>query len=264
MLVLSLFGCLDPFPTDRHDLVDLRIVGMRRGEAGALDAYVWEGPEAWSAIAPERVWGGDAVCVEAGCTLTAGRDAILTVTGNDGSEEGVLETDAEAGSPILTGHSIAVDGDVATVRVDVPDAERVRWMAPAGTIEELDATSTTFTAPGDGVWPVVALWLDGHGGAGWATIDVPVGVVGFRLAVGTRLLGADATTGGLITTATVEASDDLAGVMLVDVASDDGGVLDPVCGDGAAGWDPNSLVERRCGRDELIGKRVRVSPSVYP
>lgn len=244
--------------------MDLRIVGMRRETSGSLDAYVWEGTEAWSAVAPERLWGGDAVCVEAGCTLVAGRDATLTVTGEGGAEFGELATDAEAGNPALVGFSRNVDGGVATVSVDVPGADHVRWMAPAGDIEEVDATTTTFTPPGEGVWPLVALWLDSHGGNGWATIDVPVGLVGFRIAVGTRLLGADATTGGLLTTATVAASDELSGVALVDVVADDGAALDPVCGDEDGEWDPDTLTERRCGRDDVLGKRVRINASVYP
>ncbi|MSQ00408.1 MAG: hypothetical protein EXR71_00775 [Myxococcales bacterium] len=263
MLVLVLFGCLDPFPTDRHDLVDLRIVGMRRDGAGRLDAYVWEGSEAWSPVAPERVWGGDAVCVEGECTLAGGRDATLTIRGQDGEESGVLETDAETASPTLAGFTRVVEDAVATVQVDVPGAERVRWMAPAGEIAEIDALTTTFTPPGPGLWPLVALWLDGHGGNGWATIDVPVGDVGPLFEAGTRLLPIDGAVIGSVL-ATLGESDELLGFALTGAVLDDGSVLDPVCGDEGGIWDPDALVERRCGRDEVLGKRVRLSGSVVP
>lgn len=253
-------ACLEPFPTGRHDLVDLRIVGMRADATGELGAYTWEGAEAWSATAPTREWGGDVVCAD-GCRLDGPGTATLTITGEDGAtESGELAWGADAGALAWDRVSVDVDDDTASIVLDVPGAERVRWMAPAGELEESAPDTATYVLPGEGVWPVVGLWLDGNGGNGWVTVDVVSGVSGPFLRVGARRFPVDtdldAGTGTFL--GVVVAADTLAGFTFAELRPDDGTPLAPVCGDGDDRWDPDAVAERRCGLDEVLGHPVRV------
>ncbi len=266
VLAFLLLGCLEPFPTDRHDLVDLRIVGMRADADGVLGAYVWDGAEAWSAAAPAREWGGDARCA-VDCRLDGPGAAELTVTASSGATEaGSLDWGAGAAVAEPERPYVVVDGDVATLELEVPGAERVRWMAPAGELEEVASDTVEFTAPGEGVWPVVALWLDGEGGNGWTTLDVVVGVEGPFLAVGNRRFpfAAQLAAGPVRVQADVVSDPGLAGFALSNVLVDDGTALDAVCGDDGGVWDPDAVVERRCGLNDVLGARVRVDAEVLP
>lgn len=260
-LLLVLLGCLEPFPTDRHDLVELRIVGMTAGDDGALRAYTWEGTDAWSDTAPARAWDGYVNCGGAGCFLPGPGTATLTITGADGATEtGELTVSVGAQTPVLNGFTRTLGDDGGSLALDVPGANRVHFMAPAGEISETGFSSTTYTAPGTGLWPVVALWMDGLGANDWATFDLPVGVDGPFLAVGTRLLPVDnALPPGEVTVlATITATDADLGFTLTDVTVDDGSEADAPCGTTDGVWDPNVVIERVCGRDEVVGARVRI------
>lgn len=266
-LILLLSGCLEPFPTDRHDLVELRIAGMTVEADGALRALVWEGSEAFSDVVPERTWGGDASCAEGACALTAPGTATLTVTGADGAtESGELTLFEGATAPVLGAYTRTAGEDGGSLSLEVDGAERVHFMAPAGEFEESAFAATTYTAPGVGVWPVVALWLGGLGANGWATFDIPVGVDGPFLAVGTRLFPLDASlpVGPVTVSATLVEGGDPSGIRLTEVVVDDPTPPDSVCGTTDGLWDPDSLIERLCGRDEVLGARVRIAGEVQP
>ncbi len=267
--LLLLLGCLEPFPTDRHDLVELRIAAMGAADDGSLRAYTWEGTDAWSTNAPVRTWGGDAACDAAGlCTMAAAGTATLTITGADGAtESGELTISDGATHPALAGFTRTLTTDGGSLDLDVPDAQRVHFMAPAGEFAESGPAATAFTAPEDGIWPVVALWMDGLGGNGWGTFDLPVGVDGPFLAVGGRLFPVETTEpeGAVTVLATITATDDLTGFSLTDVALDDGtATADEPCGTTAGVWNPDSVIERVCGRDQVAGTRVRLVGEVTP
>ena len=260
-MIILLLGCVDPFPTDRHDLLDLRIVGLRADESGALASYLWEGTEGWSAEAPSATWGGDAVCAASSCSMDGPGTATIEVTGAvSGTEAGRLVVSEGANPPVLAGvMQSPIEGGVS-VALDVPGAATVHFMSPVGEFTETAFGATEFTVDEDGVWPVVALWLDGKGGNGWVSIDVDVGGTGPWLAVGERLLSVDTELpeGPVTVLATITATETIAGFTLSDVVVDDGSAVDTVCGADADGWDPDSLIERRCGRDEVEGARVRI------
>lgn len=265
MLVL-LLGCLEPFPLDRHDLADLRIAGMSAegGELANARALVWEGTEAWSAVVPKRAWSEP----EPGLLR-------LTVTDAGGAtERGELRVDPGHAAPSLTGWTRVFNDEGASLEITLSADATVHWMSPGGTLAETGPASTDW-APVDadgneideGIWPVVALWFDGEGGNGWATFDVPVGVSGPFLRQEGRLLalpaGTDTATTALM--ATLVEADTVAGFALADVAVDDGTELaDAPCGAAEGAWSPHALLDRRCGRDETLGARVRLRGEVLP
>jgi hypothetical protein len=265
MLLLAL-GCLEPFPSDRHDLVDLRIAGMavEGADLGAARALIWEGTEGWSARAPAQAWSEP----EAGLFR-------LEVTGADGSAElGELEVAEGHAAPRLESWAREVDGAGAHLSLTLSAPATVHWMSPAGTFVEDGAASTRWDAAdadgvalADDVWPVVALWFDGEGGNGWATFDVPVGVDGPYLAVGGRLLpvAAGIGSGDVTVLATLVESAGVAGFTLADVREVDGTETAATpCGTTEGAWSPDDLLERRCGRDEVIGARVRLRGEGVP
>lgn len=281
MISLLFLGCLEPFPSDRHDLVDLRIVGMALAE-GTRDfrAFAWEGSEAWSPVAPSVAW--ETTRLDCGGELCGALDIglfSLSITGVDGaSERGELAVEAGARVPSLVGYTRTLGEAGAEFSLDVPDAEAVHWMIPAGELMETAHDAATWTAPVDadgapepGIWPVVALWMDGLGGNDWATFDVPVGIEGPFLAIGGRLFPVDTAlpAGPLTALVTVAPASNLTGFTLMDLAVDDGSAsVDVACGvdgvDATSTWDPDSVIERRCGRDELAEVRVRVAGEIVP
>lgn len=280
MILPLLLGCLDPFPTDRHDLVDLRIAGMGLDPDGGLRAFVWEGTDAWSANAPSRTWEIlETGCADSDCgTLPSGTFG-LKITGADGAEElGELQVAEDAAVPDLRSASRVLGEAGASLTLELPDAARVHWMSPAGDLVETGAAATSYTAPVGadgtpkaGVWPVVALWMDGLGGNDWATFDIPVGVEAPFFSVGGRLfpVDTDLTSGPATVLTTLTATDDLTGFALTDLAIDDGmASRDFPCGSALEGasatgaWDPDSVIERVCGRDEVVGARVRITGEI--
>lgn len=265
MLVL-LLGCLEPFPLDRRDLADLRIAGMAAegGEFANAEALVWEGTEAWSSVPPERAWSEP----------EPGR-FILEITDSAGNtERGELEVPPGHVAPRLEGWTRTLGDGTTSLEITLSDPATVHWMCPGGTLTETGANSTDWSPVDDagepiaaGIWPVVALWFDGEGGNGWATFDVPVEVDGPLLAQEGRLLAVPAGTppGPALLMATLTESDSVAGVVLTDVAVDDGTELAASpCGVADGEWTADPLLERRCGRDETVGNRVRVRGEVAP
>lgn len=244
---LGLLACQEPFAQDRHDLVDFRIAAMALAE-GEPRALVWSGEGAFHATAPTLEWAQD------GATWT------LRAEDADGDvETGALTVEEGAETPVPAGFTRTVDGDVATLAFDLGDAWRTHWMSPVGTFEESGPHATAWTADADGIWPVVALHFDGHGGNAWTVLDVPVGVEPPWLEVGGRIFPLAASLAGEGGwEATVEADDDaLAGIRLRDVAAAEAPA------DGEA-FDFDALVEGRIGRDAVVGTRVRFVGRAVP
>jgi hypothetical protein len=265
LLPLSM-GCLEPFAEDRHDLAGLRIVGMRWD--GGPEAFVWDGEQAWSASAPEREWTVQYLdeCVAEPCDPIGGAFALSVRQGGE-HEKGELEIDANAVLEVEPSVSVRVDDEgVAQVAVDrAPEGSVTHFMAPGGEFAEIDAHSTLYTAPGEGIWPVVALTVDGHGGNTWMTVDVVVGEVGSTVAIANRSIPIDtAFAGGGDVVATIEPADTMTGFRLVDLAADGEQEVDQPCGTEEGYWSVDSLVERQCGRDEVAGARVRVHATASP
>jgi hypothetical protein len=169
------------------------------------------------------------------------------------------------------------------VRSPPPDGTRVRWMATAGTVLELDATSTDW-APADlvlddldveeatplesGVVTVLALAVDGRGGNVAAARDVPVGRPGAGMPVSGRWLPGDGLS--------PETVGWFRGRLAADDASptglrlDDATPVDPPAGAygtetlACAGptpgpFDPTWLLDGRCTRADVVGADVVVA-----
>ena len=149
MLLTLVLGCLEPFPSDRHDLVDLRIVGMSAegGELAGGHAFVWEGTEAWSAVAPSQDWSAP----ETGLL-------VLTVTGEEGAtESGELAVQVGHSAPTLVDWTRTLSATGADLVLGLSGPATVRWMAPGGTLVE--------TGPDRAEW----LPIDADGKLGAAT-----------------------------------------------------------------------------------------------
>jgi hypothetical protein len=238
-----LIACQDPFGEDRHDLTDFRIAGMRL-EGEDPRALLWSGSGAWHATAPTQEWTEDA----GGWSLRA-EDAAGSV------ETGRLEVSDGASAPAPGEVLRTVDGDVATLSIDLPDTHLTHWMCQSGEFAETDANATTWTASEAGIWPVLALHVDGLGGNGWTVIDVPIDASPPWIEVGARLFPTDATTAGTgWWDATLVAADTPGGLILTDVSVAEDG--DP--------FDFDAVVEGRIGRDEVEGTRVRFEGTVVP
>ncbi len=268
--MLTLFlGCLPEFAHDRHDLVDLRVVGMSYAP-GPATALAWDGPLAWSAVAPTAAWSGDVngyACndwdPDTGATADCGprptMSATVTIDNGVTTETGTLLFDEAGQLPELGAATVTWDDGVATVALDAPASHVTHWMAPEGEVEEIDRHVARFTPPGTGVYPLVGLVLDGLGGNDWVVVDVKD--EGIRLAVGRRWVATEpswAGAGPADWVGTVTATDDMAGFMLADIVVDDGSAGDDACGVVDGYWDVDSLATRACGRDEVEGARVRV------
>ena len=266
MLLVLAFGCYEPFALDRHDLADLRIVGMSapEGDFAQARAFVWEGSDAWSESPPAQAWSAP----EAGLIALAITDA----TG--ATERGELWVEPGHVSPTVEAWSRELTDDGAELSLTLSEAATVHWMAPTGTFDESGAATTTWTgvdaegkAVAAGVWPVVALWFDGAGGVGWETFDVPVGVSGPFLAQDGRLLPVPASTpeGGATLLATLTQASAVRGFELTGGVADDGTETPAApCGTADGHWTATDLLERRCGLGETVGARVRLRGEVVP
>ena len=157
------------------------------------------------------------------------------------------------------------------------EAEQARWMSAAGTVLELERDAADFLAEdillddgevvqrlplSAGLYPGLALVLDGTGGNRWLWTDAAVGEAGTAAGLVRhrgRLLPADATAtaAGLIA-ATLEA-DDTTGVSLsgVEVVADTAQQEAlPCMPAGADRFEVAWIAEGRCPRPEVLGARV--------
>lgn len=273
LTTLGLVACVEPFEYGRHDLVDLRIVGMGF-EFGTARAFVWEGAQAFSKVAPAQVWSGDfesGDCpADSDCGAKAGpRETSVVVDSGEQTESGTLIVESEAAEPVLGLASIEWDADVATITLEAPDTHVTRWMTPAGELVEVGAHTVEFTPVGEGLFPLVALTTDGLGGNGWTVVDVPFGSVGATLGVGNRRLPLvnapdDASSGQAEWLGTVVAADNVYGFALDQLRPDDGSADVEGCGVESGVWNPDRIVERACGLNTALGVTVRLTGTVVP
>ncbi|MFZ5476147.1 MAG: hypothetical protein ACOZNI_05175 [Myxococcota bacterium] len=243
MTLTLLLACQEPFDEDRHDLLDFRIAGMRL-RAGEPRALLWSGEGAWHATAPATTW-----------EETSGGWSLRAEDTDGHVETGLLAVAEGAEDPVVDEIVRELDGDVATLSVGLGDTHVTHWMCQSGTFEETGPHATRWTAPGSGIWPILALHFDGRGGNGWTVIDVPVDVGPPWVEAGARLFPADVSEdaeGWL--EATVEAADTPGGLILSDVSVAEAG--DP--------FDFDAVVEGRIGRDEILGTRVRFEGKAVP
>lgn len=266
-----LLACVDPFARGRHDLVENRIVGAREHE-GALEAFVWEGESSFSEVAPTRTWSGEGLaCVEAECTVGPTFAAKLSVEGTDWTETANYTRSEAATAPSMGTFERAIDGHFATISVEVPESHRVHWSTPEGELVETGAGVVEYTVNNDGIYPVVALFFDGEGGNDWRVIDLAFGEVGPTLSVGSRLLpfavGLESPPDGEQSwTATIAESEDRSGILLDELTVGDTGFDEGICGtnDSTGIWDPDRLIDRTCGRTEVLGATVLLYGTVNP
>ncbi len=263
-MIWLLAACLEPFEHDAHDLVDLRIVGMSY-ESGKATAFAWEGENAWSAVVPTQSWTGDVngyhcndTVVDTGAAADCGprptQEVTVTISSGAASETGTLVYDADGEIPKI-GAVVReqVDGGWS-LSLSAPASHVTHWMAPRGEIEETGQHEALYVPPGDGIWPVVALTLDGKGGNAWTIVDVPEGDIGPALWTERRVIPVDEIPEGLDADrwfGVIEPVDDLLGYRLVGLSGDYTQADVGFCGFDSGGWDPDSLVTRECGRDEV-------------
>ncbi|MBM4369607.1 MAG: hypothetical protein FJ102_25585, partial [Deltaproteobacteria bacterium] len=87
--------------------------------------------------------------------------------------------------------------------------------------------------------------IDGKGGNAWTIVDVPAGDVGPALWTERRVIPVDEIPEGLDVErwyGVIEPVDDLLGYRLVGLSEG---------GDEGGEWNPDTLVTRECGRDEI-------------
>lgn len=238
MLLVLLSACQEPFPEDRHDLTNFRIVAMT-GTRDAPSATLWSGAGLWFQPLPTLAWSWD-------------DDAVrLETTDAEGNvESGALTVDVGAQVPALAGFTRTEDADgVWTIDLDL-DRGDTHFMAPAGTFAESGPNTTTWDPEGaTGIVPVVCLSFDGLGGNRVDVIDIPVGVAPPWLEVGGRIFPYD---GGLVgaqsVVATLASADDYHGVALTDVGA----------GSDAEPFDLESLGRAEVARDDVVGLQVQL------
>lgn len=256
-MIWLLAACIDPFEHDAHDLVDLRIVGMSYQDSKAT-AFAWEGENAWSGVVPSQSWTGDVdawSCDDtADCVARPTQEASVTISDGVTSETGTLVYEADGEIPeVGTVVREQVDGGW-NLSLDAPASHLTRWMAPRGDIEETGQHAALYVPPGDGIWPVVALTLDGLGGNAWTIVDVPEGDIGPALWTERRVIPVDAIPEGLdvdLWYGELEPVDDLLGYRLVALSEEYTRADAAFCGFDGGGWNPDTLVTRACGRDEV-------------
>lgn len=171
------------------------------------------------------------------------------------------------------------------VRSSPPEGTRVRWMATAGTVLELDAASTDW-APADlvlddldveeaaplepGVVTVLALAVDGRGGNVAVARDVVVGPLGAGIPVAGRWIpgeGLAPDTVGWIRGRLAADDASPTGLRLedatpVDPPTDSFGTEALGCAGPTPGpFDPSWLLDGRCARADVVGADVVVAPS---
>lgn len=223
--------------------------------------------------------------------------AVLDVSASTAPPEILSWTRAEtsltaqdAAKPIATRAAVVPDSASTTspagaLRLTVepadPDLTLTHWMGAGGQFAELDPHQTDWFAAeveiddgevvasvplGVGVYPLVALTLDGVGGNTWTWVDAGVDV-GPHLRVDGRILPIDSSISGSgLFVGTVEAVEDLVGFRLVEVEPvSDTSAADPGCGAGEDGMlDLDLIASGGCGRDELVGRRVVLSGEAVP
>ncbi len=257
MLVVLLASCAPPFEQTRKDLRDFRLVAMAAQE-GDLQALVWSGEGAFHSTAPTLTWTVD------GAEVSAAPDAPFTAelrvedaAGN--VEEGVLVVDAGAVNPTVSGYTRSLDGENAALALET-DAV-TRWKGSSGTFTETGPASADWTSGGEPLAAIVGLSLDGNGGVTWSWLDVATDS-GAYVAVGGRLLPAEAPVSPGDYLATLSAADTLAGLTLTDIVAADADPGELVCG--LEPFDFDALADGRCGLDDALGARVRFTAGVWP
>lgn len=171
------------------------------------------------------------------------------------------------------------------LRGTLPEDARVRWMATAGTILELDATTTDW-APADlvlddldveeatpldpGVATFLVLVVDGLGGNVATARDVIVGPLGEGVPVAGRWLpaaGLSPTDGPLVRGRLAADDSSPTGLRLddgvrLDPPVDAYGTEDLPCAGPTPGpFDPSWLLDGRCARADVVGAEVVVVPT---
>lgn len=238
MLLALLSACQEPFPEDRHDLTNFRIVAMT-GTRDTPAATLWSGAGLWFQPLPELTWAwtDDAV--------------TLHTTDADGNEEtGSLTVDPGAVVPTLAGFTRTEDNDgIWTIDLDL-DLGSTHFMAPTGAFTEVGPNTTTWDPEGaSGIIPIVCLSFDGLGGNRVDVIDLPVGVAPPWLEVGGRIFPYDGgLSGSQAVVATLASADDYHGVALTDV----------VAGSDADPFDVDTLGRAEVARDDVVGLRVQL------
>lgn len=268
-----LFACVPPFEHGRHDLVDLRIVAMAY-EAGVARAFVWEGEQAWSAVAPSQIWTGDRLSElcpsDSDCApRTDSLVASVVVASGTASESGTLTVDPSAVTPIIGNVRVEWAENVATITLDAPESHTSRWMSPTGTLAETDTHTVEFQPDDDTLVPLVALTNDDLGGNAWTVIDLASPGRETGLQVGNRLL--PVTTSPVVVQAgergwlaTLTAAETVYGFALDDLVADDGSLAAEGCGIEHGYWNPNRIIDRSCGLDDIVGLTVPIFGTFVP
>ena len=296
LLPLMFLGCQEPFSEDRHDLAGFRIagIGVHDGVAAAavwsgVGPWHEASPELLWSLDGTDIGEGFSVVVpgEGELTLTA-----ISAAG----EEKTARVDVSSTHPdlsvsraaVVLGDDLTLSGRRAiegvtvqtTVSSDeavrmvldgVGNGESARWMSAGGTVMELETDAADFlaenivfddgtleerTAAGDGVYPLLALSIDGLGGNRWLWVDAAVGVSDTLVRHDGRLIVSDSEVEpGLVAATLVE--DAVGGVALSDVVS-----VTDVSEQDSLPCFPHSpmklswVSEGRCARPDVLGARV--------
>lgn len=293
MLFLALWGCQEPFGTDRHLLEGFRIAAVSApvadGVASPRAALVVDG-RLWSDDPVNLAWSWSAEVVATGPapTLEVPEDPTLHLraTAPDGTVRDAILGVVDGAMPTLDPGVEVLPLDVATfdltdldaAPIDAPlsvggvarfraNAARTRWMATGGTFFERD--------PQTAVWAAGTVTVDDaeivareplpagtvtvlvigleNGRTTWHAFDVAVGHDAVGAWVRGRWLPADAPVHGIVS-ATFEADDGApSGLRLADVGPWETWG-DLACASGP--FDPDWLVSGRCTRAELVGQRI--------
>ena len=256
VLFALLVSCAPPFEQTRKDLRDFRLVAMA-AEGAELRALVWSGEGAFHSTAPALTWTIDGT--EVTSAPAAPFTVALTVEDAAGNiEEGVLEVQEGASNPVVGGTTRTIADGSASVSLDT-DAV-TRWKGSSGTFTETGPASVDWVAADAPLAAILGLSLDGLGGVTWTWADVATDASPY-VAVGGRLIPAEATVSAGDYLGTLTAADNLAGLTVTDiVAADADG--DVVCG--LTPFDFDALVDGRCGLDDAVGARVRFTAGVWP
>lgn len=293
---LLLTACQGPFDEDRHDLSGFRIaaIGVEDGAAKAA-VWSGVGPWheatpslAWS-LNDQPLGEGFDVPVNGEGELT------LIATSPDGEVRTArVDVRPSGGAPTVQRQAVVLDqaltlearqgvtgvdvettvssGEAARLLLDgVQEAESARWMSAGGTVLELELDAADFLAEdivfddgelvsrdpsGNGLYPLLALLIDGAGGNRWLWVDAAVGVEDVLLRHEGRLVRADAVVeAGLVAATLIE--DSSGGVALSDVVSvSDTEQQDDLPCLPSAPISLSWIAEGRCARPDVLGARV--------
>lgn len=170
IMTMFCFGCSDPFSIDRHDLVDPRIAGVRKGEEGYI-AQVWNGSAAFHQQTPKIVWFDDEG-LEIGKGVVFGDETAVPVALEYEDPRGEIQyatfaveeaedffsismqTVTESSSYALEARQEQVGVDIfdgiaaeqTRLTADVGDQQKLRWMTSQGigSFLELNRTAADF------------------------------------------------------------------------------------------------------------------------